>query len=214
MIASVGGSWPRRPTIRIVREIKRGVAVNHAAENIEDIVERYRQYLVMLADRQLDSRLRGKLDASDVVQQTLLEAHQNKEQFRGTHEAELVAWLRKILAHNLLDAMRGLRREKRDVAREQSINAAIEQSSVRLEGWLADEQSTPSQKLVRQEEAIRLADTMARLPDAQREALILKNWHGWTLAEIAQHMGRTSAAVAGLLKRGLKQLRQQLTESE
>jgi RNA polymerase sigma-70 factor (ECF subfamily) len=187
--------------------------VNHAAENIEDIIERYRQYLVMLADRQLDSRLRGKLDASDVVQQTLLEAHQNREQFRGAHEAELVAWLRKILAHNLLDAMRGLRREKRDVAREQSINAAIEQSSVRLEGWLADEQSTPSQKLVRQEEAIRLADTMARLPDAQREALILKNWHGWTMAEIAQHMGRTSAAVAGLLKRGLKQLRQQLTES-
>jgi RNA polymerase sigma-70 factor (ECF subfamily) len=214
MIASVGRSWPRRPTIRIVREIKRGVAVNHAAENIEDIVERYRQYLVMLADRQLDSRLRGKLDASDVVQQTLLEAHQNREQFRGAHEAELVAWLRKILAHNLLDAMRGLRREKRDVAREQSINAAIEQSSVRLEGWLADEQSTPSQKLVRQEEAIRLADTMARLPDAQREALILKNWHSWTVAEIAQHMGRTSAAVAGLLKRGLKQLRQQLTESE
>jgi RNA polymerase sigma-70 factor (ECF subfamily) len=214
MIASVGRSWPRRPTIRIVRELKRVVTVNHAAENIEDVVERYRQYLVMLADRQLDSRLRGKLDASDVVQQTLLEAHQNREQFRGAHEAELVAWLRKILAHNLLDAMRGLRREKRDVAREQSINAAIEQSSVRLEGWLADEQSTPSQKLVRQEEAIRLADTMARLPDAQREALILKNWHGWTVAEIAQHMGRTSAAVAGLLKRGLKQLRQQLTESE
>jgi RNA polymerase sigma-70 factor (ECF subfamily) len=188
--------------------------MNHAAKNIDDVVERYRQYLVMLADRQLDSRLRGKLDASDVVQQTLLEAHQNREQFRGTHEAELVAWLRKILAHNLLDAMRGLRREKRDVAREQSINAAIEQSSVRLEGWLADEQSTPSQKFARQEEAVRLADTMAQLPNAQREALILKNWHGWTVAEIAQHMGRTSAAVAGLLKRGLKQLRQQLTESE
>ena len=76
--------------------------MNHAAENIEDVIERYRQYLVMLADRQLDSRLRGKLDASDVVQQTLLEAHQNQEQFRGTYEGELVAWLRKILAHNLL----------------------------------------------------------------------------------------------------------------
>ena len=61
---------------------------------------------------------------------------------------------------------------------------------------------------------MRLADTMARLPDAQREALILKNWHSWTVAEIAQHMGRTSTAVAGLLKRGLKQLRQQLTELE
>ncbi|MBT4867605.1 MAG: sigma-70 family RNA polymerase sigma factor [Planctomycetaceae bacterium] len=188
--------------------------MNHAAENLEDVVERYRQYLVMLADRQLDSRLRGKLDASDVVQQTLLEAHQNQEQFRGTHEGELVAWLRKILAHNLLDAIRGLRREKRDVAREQSIDAVIETSSVRLEGWLAVEDSTPSQKFTRQEEAVQLADAMARLPDAQREALILKNWHGWTVPEIAQHMGRSSTAIAGLLKRGLKQLRQQLTESE
>jgi RNA polymerase sigma-70 factor (ECF subfamily) len=188
--------------------------MNRAAENIEDVVERYRQYLVMIADRQLDSRLRGKLDASDVVQQTLLEAHQNREQFRGTHEAEQIAWLRKILAHNLLDAMRALRREKRDVAREQSIDVAIEQSSIRLEGWLADQQSSPSQKLARQEEAMQLADMMARLPDSQREALILKNWHDWTVAQIAQHMGSTPAAVAGLLKRGLKKLRQQVTESE
>ncbi|MEO2018074.1 MAG: sigma-70 family RNA polymerase sigma factor [Fuerstiella sp.] len=152
--------------------------MNHAAANLENVVERYRQYLVMLADRQLDSRLRGKLDASDVVQQTLLEAHQNHEQFRGAHEAEMVAWLRKILANNLLDAIRGLRREKRDVDREQSIEAAIEHSSVRLEGWLADEQSRPSQNLARQEEARHLADTMATLPETQREALILKNWHG------------------------------------
>ena len=175
--------------------------MNHAAENLEDVVERYRQYLVMLADRQLDSRLRGKLDASDVVQQTLLEAHQNYEQFRGAHEEEMIASLRKILAHNLLDAVRGLRREKRDVDREQSIEAAIEQSR-------------PSQKLARQEEALQLADTMAELPEAQREALILKNWPGWTIAEIGQHMGRSSTAVAGLLKRALKQLRQQLIESE
>jgi RNA polymerase sigma-70 factor, ECF subfamily len=188
--------------------------MKHAAKNLEDVVERYRQYLVLLADRQLDSRLRGKLDASDVVQQTLLEAHQNKEHFRGTHEQEMVAWLRKILAHNLLDAIRGLRREKRDMDREQSIDHAIEQSSVRTEGWLALEQSRPSQKLARREEALKLADAMANLPEAQREALILKNWHGWTVADIAQHMGRSSTAVAGLLKRGLQHLRQELVESE
>ncbi len=132
----------------------------------------------------------------------------------GTHEAELVGWLRKILANNLLDAVKGLRRDKRDVAREQSISAAIQQSSVRLEGFLADQQSSPSQDLSRQEEAIRLADTMAILPESQREALILKNWHNGTVAEIDQHMGRSPAAVAGLLKRGLQQLREQLTESE
>jgi RNA polymerase sigma-70 factor (ECF subfamily) len=80
--------------------------------------------------------------------------------------------------------------------------------------WLAAEQSTPSQKLDQHEQAIRLADALAQLPDAQREALVLQNWDNWSLAEIAEHMGRTPAAVAGLLKRGLKRLRELLTDAE
>jgi len=184
------------------------------AENRDSGLDQYREYLVMLARVQLDPRLRDKLDPSDVVQQTLLDAHRKQDQFRGRTEAERAAWLRQILAHNLADALRAFGRAKRDVARERSLDVALEQSSLRLEAWLAAEQSSPSQKLQRHEQAVQLADALAKLPQAQREALILQNWHGWSLAQIGQHMGRSPAAVAGLIKRGLKQLRGLLQEPD
>ena len=86
----------------------------------------------------------------------------------------------------------------------------MDESSSRLQAWLAADQSSPSQRAERQEESLHLATAMAKLPDAQREALELEHWQGWTLAEIAEHMGRSKAAVAGLLKRGLQQLRAEL----
>ncbi len=184
------------------------------AESGVRALEQYREYLGMLARVHLDPRLRVKLDPSDIVQQTLLDAHRKQDQFRGQTEAETAAWLRRILARNLVDALRAFGRAKRDVARERSLEAALEQSSQRLEAWLAADQSSPSQKLHRHEQAVQLADALAKLPEAQREALVLQHWHGWSLAEIGQHMGRSPAAVAGLLKRGLKQLRGRLPEPE
>jgi RNA polymerase sigma-70 factor (ECF subfamily) len=177
-------------------------------------LERYREYLLMLARVQLDPRLRDKLDPSDVVQQTMLEAHRQRDQFRGRTAAERAAWLRQILAHNLVDALRGFRRAKRDVARERAVEEALDQSSARLEAWLSAEQSSPSQQAQRHEQAVRLADALAALPDAQREALLLQHWHGCSLAEIGRQMGRSPAAVAGLLKRGLSRLRGLLKEAE
>ena len=188
--------------------------MNREAEEHGRALDHYREYLVMLARMQLHPRLAEKLDPSDVVQQTLLDAHRKQDQFRGQTEVEKAAWLRQILAHNLVDALRAFGRAKRDVAREHSLEAALEQSSVRLEAWLAAEQSSPSQKAQRHERAVQLADALAKLPAAQREALVLQNWHGWSLAKIGQHMDRSPAAVAGLLKRGLKQLRGLLQESE
>ena len=183
-----------------------------AQESRAESLERYRQYLLMLARVQLAPQLRAKLDASDVVQQTLLEACQQQGQFRGRTPGELLAWLRQILAHNLTDALRGFRRAKRDVARERSVRQALDQSSVRVEAWLAAEQTSPSRRVARQEEALHLARALSRLPDAQREALILRYWDGWSLKEISRQMDRSPAAVAGLLKRGLKQLRAALQE--
>ena len=177
-------------------------------------LERFREYLHLLARLHLGEQLRGKLDASDVVQQTLLEAHRKRDQFRGHSEPEMAAWLRQMLAFSIADALRAAGRAKRDAARERSLEAALDQSSACLGAWLAAEQSSPSQQAQRQEQAVHLANALATLPEAQREALVLRHCQGMSLADISKHLGRTPAAVAGLLKRGLSQLRQQLQESE
>jgi RNA polymerase sigma-70 factor, ECF subfamily len=175
-------------------------------------LQRHRSYLRLLARVQLDPRLRGKLDPSDVVQQTLLEAVAKGGQFRGQSEAEYLAWLRKMLAHNLADVLRGFRQARRDIGREQPLEQAIENSSQRLACWLADGAPRPSELAVGNERAARLAEALEQLPERQREALICQHWHGWPVAKIAVHLDCTVEAVAGLLKRGLKRLRENLNE--
>jgi RNA polymerase sigma-70 factor, ECF subfamily len=177
-----------------------------------DALERFRHYLLLLAWHQLGRQARGRPEASDVVQQTLLEAHRKREQFRGTTDAERAAWLRQMLAFNLADALRHLGRGKRDAARERSLERELEQSSIRLGSWRAAEQTSPSEQAVRHEEAVRVAAILAQLPEANREAVVLRYYEGLSLDEISARLGRTPAAVAGLLKRGLKQLRATLND--
>ena len=176
------------------------------------LLERFRDYLLLLARLQLGPRLQGKFDASDVVQQTLLEAFAKRDQFKGG-EGERPAWLRQILAHNLADALRAFGQAKRDAGRERSIEAAIQESSARLGAWLAAEQSSPSQRVQRHEEAVRLAEALAELSEVNREALVLHYCENHQLAEVSKRMDRSTASVAGLLKRRLKQLRECLRES-
>lgn len=176
-------------------------------------LERYREYLLLLVRIQLGDQFRGKIDASDVVQQALLEAHQKSDQFAG-EESQFLPWLRKLLACTLADAIRTLTRAKRDPARERSLEAAIDESSVRLGTVLAADQTSPSQHAVRNEDLARLAEAIATLPEAQRVALVLRYGQGAPVAEIARQLGRTPVAVAGLLKRGSQQLRLLLRENE
>jgi RNA polymerase sigma-70 factor (ECF subfamily) len=172
-------------------------------------VEDYRDYLHLLARLQLDPRLRGKIDPSDVVQQTLVKAHQHRDQFRGASAGERAGWLRRILANTLVDAARKFGRE---VDLQHSLEQALHQSSARLEAWLEAEQSSPSEIALRQEQLLRLAGALAQLPDDQRTAVELHHLRDGSVAEIAALMGRTEAAVAGLLRRGLKKLRELLQD--
>src|SRR5262249_19732021 len=147
----------------------------------------------------LDPRLRSKLDPSDVVQQTLIKAHQAEDQFRGTTDAERAAWLRRILANTLADALRRFRAE---VSRGHSLERALDESSVRLENWLAHAGQTPSEEAARQEQVLVLAAALARLPEDQRITVELHHLQGMPLTELAERMGKSEAAVAGLLRRG------------
>jgi RNA polymerase sigma-70 factor (ECF subfamily) len=175
-------------------------------------LERFRNYLRLLAHQQLDARLRSKLDSSDLVQQTLLAAHRARDQFRGTTDAELAAWLRRILANSLAQALRQFGGAQRNVALERSLEASLDESSARLERWLAREQLSPGEAAARQEQLLRLAEALDLLPEDQRTALDLKHLQGLPVEDIARQMARTGAAVAGLLRRGLKQLRELLAE--
>src|SRR6516225_923256 len=104
-------------------------------EALGRVLEMYRNYLTLLARLQINRRFQGKVDASDVVQETFLKAHGNFGQFRGRTEAELVTWLRKILATTLVSLVRRYyARRRRDVRLERELIAGIEESSRVLDG--------------------------------------------------------------------------------
>jgi RNA polymerase sigma-70 factor (ECF subfamily) len=170
-------------------------------------LERYREYLRVLARLQLEPWLQGKLDPSDLAQQALLKAHEHLDQFRGRSEAEFTGWLRRILANQLAKQVRRYATGARQVALERSLEAALEESSVRLERWLAAEDSSPAEQAERSEQLRRLADSLAALPEDQRWAVELHYLKGRPLAEVAEQLGRGKRAAAGLLFRGLKKLR-------
>ncbi|MCA9260721.1 MAG: sigma-70 family RNA polymerase sigma factor [Planctomycetales bacterium] len=170
-----------------------------------DALERFRKYLRLLAGSQLDSRWAGQIDASDVVQQTMLNALANAEQFRGKTECDLLGWLRQILANHLTDLIRRHRRAKRDVARCQSLDESIFEAFRRVEA-LALSCSTPSQNAVRNEQLLRLPEALETLTETQREAIVLHHLHGLKLVETARLMGKSETAVCGLLHRGMKRL--------
>ena len=176
-------------------------------------LEKYRDYLRLLVRLQTDPRLHGKLDPSGVVQQTLFEAHQAIRQLQGRSEAQILAWLRKALARNLADEIRRLGAGKRDVAREQSLEQALERSSSHLEAWLAVEQASPEQQAERHEQLLRLAAALERLPAKQRLAVELRHLRGLSHAEVAAEMSTSKAAVVGLLHRGIEKLREFLAET-
>jgi RNA polymerase sigma-70 factor (ECF subfamily) len=173
------------------------------------LLEIYRRYLTLLARVQIGNRIKGKVDAEDIVQETFLEAHQSFPRFRGTSETELVHWLRQILAANLADLFRRyLGTQARNVRLEREIEDAFEQSSVLLDRGLVAQQSSPSQQAARREQAVLLADALAELPQDYRDVLVLRHLEGLSFPEVARRMQRSQDSVEKLWMRGLARLRQ------
>lgn len=194
------------PLPRLLHALRQG---DTAAQG--ELLLRFQPWLRLLARLQLESRFQGKFDASDIVQQTLLEACRALAQFRGNTEAELAAWLRQILAHVLAHEMRRYQgTQQRDLAREVSLEQELAQSSQRLGALLAAPGSSPSEQAARREQEVLLAEVLARLPEDYREVIILRNLQGLSHEEVAQRMDRGVGAVRMLWVRALARLRQEL----
>lgn len=178
-------------------------------ESFGQLLEDYRAYLTVLAKRYLDNRLRGRLDEADVVQVTFLEAQRDLPAFRGTQIEELLGWLRHILRNNIASAhQRHIYTQKRSAGRE--ISNSPTDSRPALTDLAPSETTSPSQRLMRDEAAVFLANCLEELPDTQQEALRLRYVEGKSLKEIAELMDKTEMAAAGLLKRGLQSLRNRM----
>ncbi len=161
----------------------------------------------------IDPRLRRDCDPSDVVQAVMPgRAPGWAVDFRGDTPEQMGAWLRQILANTLADMLRDRLRARRDVRREESLEQALNQSSLRLAACVSSGDPSPSGIVQGKENAVRLADAVARLPEPQQEAVILKHFEGRPLFEVANLMDRSPAAVASLLRRGLANLRVLLSE--
>lgn len=173
-------------------------------------IEEYRAVLMLLARRQLGRRWRRYIDDADIVQTALLEAHRDEASYRGSSDEERFAWLRRILTRTILDAVRRLTRDKRNVKREIDWELAIRDSSVRIEHALVDPQSSPVQKAERREQLQRLARALQALCPAQREAIELFHIDCYPLPEVATILNRSTTAVSGLIFRGLAKLRHHL----
>jgi len=172
------------------------------------LLEQYSQYLTLLARMQIGKRLQGKVDPADLVQEVFLNVHRQFPQFRGTTEAEFVAWLRRIMAGQFaLTLRRYMGTKGRDVNLERDLVAELDQSSLALDRGLVASYSTPSQHASRREQAVLLADALGRLSEDHREVIVLRHLESLSFAEVAVRMNRTENSVYKLWVRALANLR-------
>ena len=177
------------------------------------LLEVYRRYVRLLARMQLGDRLQGKVDPSDLVQETFLRAHRAFGEFRGQSEADLIGWLRRILARTLANQLRHYQKAaKRNVALEQSIDNALDHSSQQLQLAVLERGHSPSAQARRREQAVLVADALEQLPEHYREVIVLRNFRDLPFPEVAHRMDRSVDSVMHLWPRALARLRQQLSE--
>jgi RNA polymerase sigma-70 factor, ECF subfamily len=177
------------------------------------LFDRYRSFLLLLAQSRIGARLAVRCDPEDVVQQTFAEAHKAFSNFKGATEPEFSAWIKRIHYHNLDELVRKhVLVEKQSVRRESQRLDDFDGSASFCWNEPVANQSTCSQRMIRGEKALRLAELFQLLPDMQRAALRLRYLEGWPVEKIAAELDRSVAATAGLLKRGLQAMRNRMSQ--
>ena len=190
-------------------------AAQRGEENcLGKLLQYYGNYLKLLVTTHLDAKLRTRCSPSDIVQESYFEAHRDFAQFQGRTAGEFLAWLRKLVVHNMASEVeKHVLSAKRDVRREVRLDrmqADLEQSAARLESVLVDQASSPSSTVERQELVVELANHLVELPADYREVLVLRHCEGLTFKDVAQRMGRSAGAVRMLWLRAIDQIRQKM----
>ena len=172
------------------------------------LLERYRNYLRLLARIEIGRKLQGKIDASDLVQEVFLDAHRYFPKFRGTAEPQFVQWLREILAGTLANQVRRyFGTQARDLRLERSIAADLDRSSMALAGIPIDPHSSPSEQVMRGEQSLQVAEAIGLLSPDYQTVIVLRHLEELTFPQIAERMERSVDSVEKLWLRGLTQLR-------
>lgn len=179
------------------------------------LLEHFRNYLEILARLEIGRRLQTKVSVGDVVQETFLEAYRNFGNFRGTSELEFVAWLRAIFSIRISGFLRTyLGTQGRDIRREEALQVNLDQTSQLLSRGLIAHGNSPSQSMVRREQAVLVAEALAALPEAYREVVILRQIEDLSFADVALRMDRTVDSVQKLWVRALAKLRELMAGKE
>jgi RNA polymerase sigma-70 factor, ECF subfamily len=177
------------------------------------LFSQYRDYLALAARARVERSLRAKVDASDLVQQTLLEAHRGFDRFQGTTEAEWLAWLRRILDNNAADFVRRYRGTgKRQVGREVPIAGPADSSAAGAPEPAASDES-PSAQAVRAEGELALTAALAQLTPDHREVIVLRNLQRLPFDEVANRMNRSRPAAQMLWMRAIQKLQEVMTDA-
>lgn len=171
-----------------------------------------RNYLLTIAHDELPPDVRTKVAPSDLVQESLIEAHRDFATFTGQQRQELLAWLRRILLHNLANAKRKYRdTSKRELAREVYLDGFDSSTGRPVE--LPDVQSSPSSIFLEQERLNRLQAAIERLPDEYRLVILLRHRDHHSFDFIAARLNKTSEATRKIWSRAVERLRQELGEN-
>ena len=194
--------------VRLIEEARGGDRVT-----LGRLLDSYQSYLRLLARIEIGRRLQGKVDASDIVQETFLEAHRQFPSFQGHAEPQLTKWLRTILAGTMSNAVRRYAgTQARDLRLERQLAADLDQSTCALEQMLVDRNSSPSQHAMRGEQTLMVAAAMSRLPEDYQTVLVLRHLEGLTFPQISLRMGRSIDSVEKLWLRGLTRLKKEFGE--
>lgn len=197
--------------VELIRDARTG-----SEEALGKLLDRYRNYLKLLATSKMSGLVRGRVGSSDVVQEVSLQACRAFPQFRGETEGELLAWLRAVLASRLSRLLeQHVGAERRDVRREvrlEAIARSLDQSTIRLEEMIADSNATPSSQMLKQEMMLTVTDLLAAMSCDYREVILLRHLEGLSFPEVAQRMQRSAGATRMLWFRAVDQLRKKLSE--